>query len=341
MIERDVLASTREFARESRTQSWIAVGSTFALLALCTVTAFVARPWPVRVIASLLEALLIVRAFILFHDFQHNAILRGSKIARAFFWTFGLTVLTPPRVWRDTHNYHHANNAKIVGSHVGSYPIVTVAMWSAMSPAQRMAYRIARHPLTIALGYFTVFAWGMCVSPLLRAPKKNRSAVLALAFQVLAAIVLVHAFGVDAWLYAVFAPLVLAMALGSYLFYAQHNFEGMELRARENWSYVAAALTSSSYMPLGPIGRYFTGNIGYHHVHHLNPGIPFYRLPEAMAAIEELQTPHETRLRWHDISAGFRGDVWDSLENEMISFERADERARARRISTEVAHETA
>ena len=121
MIERDVLASTREFARESRTQSWIAVGSTFALLALCTVTAFVARPWPVRVIASLLEALLIVRAFILFHDFQHNAILRGSKIARAFFWTFGLTVLTPPRVWRDTHNYHHANNAKIVGSHVGPW----------------------------------------------------------------------------------------------------------------------------------------------------------------------------------------------------------------------------
>ncbi|MEO8799509.1 MAG: fatty acid desaturase [Polyangiaceae bacterium] len=324
MNDADLLLSMRPFAREDRRASWLYVLSTVALLAAVTAGAAFLRPWPLRLLASTIEGLLLVRTFILFHDFQHGAILRTSRVAQAFFWLYGMSVLTPPRVWRQTHNYHHANNAKIVGSHVGSYPVVTLPMWKAMQPAQRLAYRIARHPVTIALGYFTVFGWGMCASPFIRAPRKNATGLGALVLQIALAVVVSHWLGVDTWLFAVFMPLVIATASGSYLFYAQHNFEGIQLRARENWSYVGAALGSTSYMAMGRVGQFFTGNIGFHHVHHMNPGIPFYRLEEAMSQVVELQSPVELRLRWADVVATFRGQVWDAEANAMITIAQAN-----------------
>jgi omega-6 fatty acid desaturase (delta-12 desaturase) len=316
--ERDILDATRPFAREDRARSWLLVGSTFGLLALLAWGALALPWWPARVVASIALGLTIVRAFILFHDFFHGAILRGSLPARALFSIFGILVMAPPRVWKETHNYHHAHNGKIVGSHVGSYPIVTVAMWSRMTTPARLAYRAARHPATIALGYLTVFAWGMCLAPLLRAPRKNLACLAALVAQPALAWGVVRALGWSAYLLGVAGPLALAMAVGAYLFYAQHNFPDARFQPRESWSYVRAALESSSYMPMGPVMRFFSGNIGYHHVHHLNPAIPFYRLPEAMAAIPELRAPVTTRLRPQDVLASFRLDVWDPAQEKLV-----------------------
>ncbi len=279
--------------------------------------------WPVRLAAGVVEGLTLVRGFILFHDFFHGAILRGSTAARVLFSAYGVAVMTPPRVWRETHNYHHAHNGKIVGSHVGAYPIVTVAMWSRMTAPQRLGYRAARHPATVALGYFTVFAWGMCVAPFLRAPRKHFAGILALALQGLVAWLTVRTFGWAAYGFAVFGPLALATCAGSYLFYAQHTFPGAIFQPRESWTYVRAALESSSYMPMGPVMRFFTGNIGFHHVHHLNPTIPFYRLPEAMEGIPELRAPKVTRLRVREIADNFRAGVWDPEQNQIVPFAEA------------------
>lgn len=319
--DKDILASTRPFAQELRARSWFHVISTFFLLAGATVGAFAVSWWPARVCFSVVEGLLLVRAFILFHDYCHNAILRGSPLAKMIFGAYGLTVLTPMRVWKETHNYHHANNMKFVGSHVGSYPVVTVGMWEKMTPLQRLGYRVSRSPITILIGYLTVFAWGMCLGPFLRAPKKHWPCIVALAVQVVAAFVLIAKAGVTTYLAAWLGPLALATCAGSYLFYAQHNFVGAHLRSRETWTYVAAALEASSYMPMGPIMRFFAGNIGYHHVHHLNPGIPFYRLPEAMAAVPELRHPTETRLTPGDIARTFSLDLYDLDEDRFVTFE--------------------
>jgi omega-6 fatty acid desaturase (delta-12 desaturase) len=328
--DREVIDATRPFASEDRARSWLHVTTTLALLAISVWCALRLHTWPVRALSSIVAGLTLVRGFILFHDFFHGAILRGSIAGRALFTAYGLLVMTPPRIWRETHNYHHAHNGKIVGSHVGSYPVVTVAMWSRMSPLERFGYRAARHPLTIALGYFTVFAWGMCISPFLRAPKKNLMCVAALATQVLLAWLTVGELGWSAYGFGVFAPLAIATAAGSYLFYAQHTFPGVIFQPRESWSYVRAALESSSYMPMGPVMAYFTGNIGFHHVHHLNSTIPFYRLPEAMQSIPELRSPRTTRLRLPDIFGNFRIDLWDPTRGELVPFEAA---ARAREPS--------
>ena len=117
-----------------------------------------------------------------------------------------------------------------------------------------------------------------------------------------------------------FLPFFLSQMLGAYLFYAQHNFPEAIFKNNTEWSYTDAALESSSYMALDPFMQWVTANIGFHHVHHLNSKIPFYRLPEAMAAIPELQRAKKTTLRPNDIAACLRLKVWDAEKNKMIGF---------------------
>jgi omega-6 fatty acid desaturase (delta-12 desaturase) len=115
-------------------------------------------------------------------------------------------------------------------------------------------------------------------------------------------------------------PLVLATGLGSYLFYAQHNFPGAQFQDEDSMDFVTAALTTSSYIPMNPVLRWFTGNIGYHHVHHLNAHIPFYRLPEAMAHLPELQTPGVTSLNPVSIYRCLRLKLWDPQKQRMVGY---------------------
>ena len=102
---------------------------------------------------------------------------------------------------------------------------------------------------------------------------------------------------------------------GAYLFFAQHTFPDAHIKGRHEWTFVKAAVEASSYMVMGPVMRFFTANIGFHHVHHLNATIPFYRLPEAMAGIPELQNPGKTSLSPKDIAYCLSLKVWDTEKN--------------------------
>ena len=312
--------ATRPFAKENRVRSWAYLLSTTGLLALTTAGALVAHAIIVRGACAVVSGLAIVRMFIIYHDFMHGALLRKSPIARAILYTYALLAMTPPRTWRETHNYHHAHTAKIVGSHVGSYAMVTPVIWAKMAPRQRLLYKATRHPLTILCGYFTIFMFGMCVSPLVRSWRKNWDSAVSLMLNLSLTAALIHYAGFATFVFAYGLPLAIATALGGYLFYAQHNFPGMHVQPRESWSYTRAALESSSYLKMGGLLRWFTGNIGYHHVHHLNSQIPFYRLPEAMAAIPELQHPITTSLSARDIAACFRLKLWDPAAGKMIGY---------------------
>ncbi len=320
--EKELIDATRPFAKENRAQSWFALLSTLALVAGTDAIAF-GLPvwgWVARIFASVVCGLLIVRTFILFHDFQHGSLLRNSAVARAIFFVYGIIIMTPPKVWRETHNYHHANTAKLVGSHVGSYLMVTTNMWAKMKPRERFMYKLIRHPLTIASAYFTLFMLGMGISPFLRAPKKHWACALGVVVNWSLTALVIWKFGFVTFVLGMFLPLAISMAVGGYLFYAQHNFPEAYVQPRESWSFVRAALESSSYMRMGRVMRFFTGNIGYHHVHHLNPLIPFYRLPTVMAAVPELHDPPKTSLRPGDVLACFRQKLWDPDQNKMVGY---------------------
>lgn len=110
----------------------------------------------------------------------------------------------------------------------------------------------------------------------------------------------------------------MAFVLGAYLFYVQHNFPGVEFLKKPDWNFEKAAMRSSSFLTMGGLMRWATGNIGFHHIHHLNSSIPFYRLPEAMNCIAELRGAKTTSLHWRDVAACLKLKLWDDAQNQMI-----------------------
>jgi omega-6 fatty acid desaturase (delta-12 desaturase) len=162
-----------------------------------------------------------------------------------------------------------------------------------------------------------MFLVGMCLNSFLSSPRKHMDSLLALILHVTASVMVILFLGWQSWLLLIFIPFFIAFAIGAYLFYAQHNFPGVSFNNKEDWCYHAAAMESSSYIVMHPVMAWFTGNIGYHHIHHLNARIPFYRLPEAMKAIPALQQPKTTSLRFRDIYACFRLKVWDVESKQM------------------------
>ncbi len=315
-----LLIATRLLASEVRWRSWWHLWSTVAVLSGIMVLLCSELPWLVRLPFSIVAGLTMIRFFVLFHDHQHHAILSNSKVADLVMLAFGLVTLNPPSVWKRSHDHHHVNNSKSFGPNVGSYPLLTVDAYERASARQQIGYSIARHPLTIAMGYVTVFFFGMCVRPLAANPQRHFDAALAIACHV--GLLLWLAFDEidDLWL-AALIPFMVSSAVGAYLFFAQHNFPGVRLRTGRDWDYTFAALHSSSYIRMGKVMRWFTGNIGYHHVHHLNSRIPFYSLPEAMASIEALQSPTTTSLHPRDIAACLRLKLWDPVADELVPWQ--------------------
>ena len=316
---RELLIASKEYAREDRWVSWWYLVSTVALIAGLFVAAISSLPLPLRIMASVAAGLVWVRLFIIYHDCQHQAMFSGSRVARSLLAVFGLLTGSPASVWRRSHDHHHKHNSKIIGAHIGSFPIMTTQSYENSVSTTKFAYAASRHPLTIALGYLTVFLWGMSLRPFLQNPRRHFDGAVAFLVSV-GTMVYLGTHGIDMMLLGMTIPLAIASALGAYLFYAQHNYPAAFLKPNSEWNHVDAALHSSSFVAMSPLMHWFTGNIGYHHVHHLNALIPFYRLPETMEALVELQSPGVTSLSWRDVIACLRLKLWSPEMGKFVGF---------------------
>ena len=320
MLEgKKLILATRPYAREERAKSWLFTLSTLLLLVLSLTCTLVLPYLAERIVASILSGLLIVRMFVIYHDHQHHAILHKSWIADVIMVTFGIYVLAPSSIWKRSHDYHHKHNSKLFSASIGSYPIITRKKFESITPAERRQYLFSRHPITIAGGYLSMFMIGMCVQSFLSSPRKHIDSLIALIIHLGGSVAVCYFLGWQSWLLFILLPFTIACGIGAYLFYAQHNFPGVTFNVNQEWCYDKAAMLSSSYMVMNPVMRWFTGNIGYHHIHHLNARIPFYRLPEVMESIPALQHAKTTTLGFRDVRACFRLKVWDPEQDRMIS----------------------
>ncbi|MCD6063169.1 MAG: fatty acid desaturase [Flavipsychrobacter sp.] len=321
MTGRELILATKPFAKEIRSKSWLYLLSTLAML-LVTVAGTLFLPHPaLKLVSSVLMSLLMLRMFVIYHDHQHHSILYMSVIADVIMSIFGVYILAPTSIWKRSHDYHHNHNSKLFSASIGSYPIATKSKFESMSKSEQRLYLFVRHPLTILFGYFTMFIYGMCISSFTSSPKKHWDSLVALIVHGVIIYALYNFAGWQGVLFTVFIPFFISSAIGAYLFYAQHNFPSTTFSCKEDWKYEVAALESSSHMLMHPFMRFMTANIGYHHIHHLNSRIPFYRLPEVYKAIPELQKAKTTSLAPREIAACFRLKVWDPELNKMTGID--------------------
>jgi omega-6 fatty acid desaturase (delta-12 desaturase) len=264
----------------------------------------------------------LVRTYILFHDCTHGSLL-PSKRANAWVGrVLGLMVFSPFESWRHSHAVHHASAGDLDRRGVGDVPTMTVTEYQSSSWEERLGYRLFRNPL-VMFGIGPIYA--MVVQPRLVSrsarPRIRRSVIVT-------NIALVVLVGALCWLIGwrqyllVQAPTVLlAGAVGVWLFYVQHQFEDTYWQSNEGWSYADAALRGSSYLKLPKVLQFFTGNIGLHHVHHLSTRIPNYRLQRAH---DENAIFHKvpTLTLWDGLRA-VRFKLWDEGRERLVTFAEA------------------
>jgi omega-6 fatty acid desaturase (delta-12 desaturase) len=264
----------------------------------------------------------LVRTFVLFHDCSHGSLL-PSKRANAYLgMVLGLFVLSPFQRWRHDHAVHHACSGDLERRGVGDVQTLTVAEYRARPRRGQIEYHVLRNPF-VMFGLGPIIA--MVVGPRLVArdarPRMRKSVLrtdIALAVIVVA---LCWAIGWRDFLLVWGPAALLAGSVGIWLFYVQHQFEDAYWETAEEWSYADAALRGSSYLKMPKVLQFFTGNIGLHHVHHLNSRIPNYNLQRAHDENEMFHGVPTLSLR--DAMHSVRLKLWDEETGRLITFEQA------------------
>jgi omega-6 fatty acid desaturase (delta-12 desaturase) len=315
---KDLILATKPYAIDYPLRSWWCILSTSLFLVVALAGTLWKFDLPAKILCSSLAGLLILRLFVIYHDQQHQAILPKSRVASILMRVFGILALTPTSVWSRSHNHHHNHNSKLRGSNIGSFPIMTKEQFLKSTSRERVKYLIMRHPLTILFGYVFIFIGGFCIYPFIEEPREHYDCLIALLIHTAIGALLAVFFGWQTLLLTLIVPVFISGAIGSYLFYAQHNFPSVSFNDAAGWTYEKAAMQSSSFMKTGRIMGWFTANIGHHHIHHLNARIPFYRLPEVLGNIPELQIAKTTSLNPIEILRCLRLKVWDVESQRMI-----------------------
>ena len=271
---------------------------------------------------AVLAAAFLVRVFILFHDCVHGSLFRQKGLNTFFGYVLGVLVFTPFEDWRFSHLRHHVSYANLDTRGFGDIWTLTLTEYNRASRGQRLAYRLFRAPLVL-LGCGALFSFLFRFR--LPAHKSTRvewasvwfTNVLILGVALYAG----HTIGWRVYLLIQIPLIWMAGAAGIWLFYVQHQFDGVYWSRKENWDPLRAALEGSSYYQLPAVLRWFSSNIGYHHVHHLGPRIPNYRLQQCYAAIPALQAkpPLTFRQSLHAI----RLKIWDEDRGQLVGFRAA------------------
>ncbi len=266
-------------------------------------------------------AAFLVRLFMVQHDCGHGAFFKQKALNDALGRVLGVFTLTPYDDWRHAHAVHHATSGDLDRRGVGDIGTLTVGEYQGLPLWRRIGYRLFRHPLVMfGLGPAFLFILRQRL-PDHRWGWRSWLGVMGTNLGIAIVVgVLIWAGGVGPFLLVQLPMTLLAGTIGIWLFYVQHQFDGVVWSRHGSWNLREAALQSSSHFQFpGPLG-WFTANIGLHHIHHMSSRIPFYRLRQARRAIPELDIGRVT------LAQGLRGlslTLWDESKGRLVSFREA------------------
>jgi len=263
----------------------------------------------------------LVRLFIIQHDCGHGAFFRQRVVNHWVGRVISVLTLTPYDWWRRTHAIHHAHSGNLDRRGNGDIDMLTVSEYLALSRSRRLVYRLYRHPVVMfGIGpvYIFVLRQRLPVG-LMRSGWQTWASVMAtnVAIAIFVAL-LIWLVGIEPFLLVHLPITFLGAAIGVWLFYVQHQFEDTFWDRDENWNFHEAALRGSSHYDLPHVLRWFTANIGVHHVHHLCSRIPYYRLPQVLR--DHPQLAAVGRLTLLDSLKCLRIALWNEEQRRGISF---------------------
>lgn len=291
-----------------------------------------ARSWSISAWLAIPLAVLaggfLVRIFIIFHDCAHGSFFESRLANEVLGSLAGVLCFTPFHRWRWEHAIHHATAGDLDRRGTGDVWTMTVQEYLVASCWKRFAYRLARNPIILFLVAPLVLFLVLERIPSSKEGLRERLSVygtnLALAFMITA---MGWAIGWKAYLLLQVTAVLVAGSAGVWLFYVQHQFEEVYWERREEWDYQKAALEGSSYYKLPRVLQWFSGNIGFHHIHHLSPRIPNYRLEECHRSEQLFQTVKPVTLVSSFKCVNLR--LWDERKRKMVGYRSALTRQRS------------
>jgi omega-6 fatty acid desaturase (delta-12 desaturase) len=322
-----IMAQVAKFQDPSPARSTAQALSTFLLhigVLTCMYAAFNVSIWLTLLLAPLAAGLM-VRIFVIQHDCGHGSLFRTRQINDWVGRACSLVTLTPFANWRRQHAGHHAtwNN---LGARAGGADIysscLTVAEYEALPLRRRLLHRVAMHPLVAQLLIPPVVFLVLYRLPF-ESPSSWRRERIGVWLTNLSIATLygglAFIFGLKAMLVVQLPVAVIASIIGVWLFSVQHRFENARWLSQEEWVPLTAAIDGCSYLKLPRVLQWFTGSIGYHHIHHLAPRVPNYRLQDCHEALPELADAVTTLTFWKALTS-WRYALWDESSGRMVNF---------------------
>ena len=277
----------------------------------------------------------VVRIFIIFHDCCHQSFFKSRKANSILGTISGIVTLFPYEQWKHSHSIHHATSSNLNKRGTGDIWIMTVDEYVAASFWGRLAYRLYRNPIVMfGLGPFYLFLVSNRLNKKGAKKKERMNTYLTNAAIVVIYGLLCLAIGWQAFLMIQVPLLFVTGSLGIWLFYVQHQFEDSYFEEESEWDYVKAAIDGSSYYKLPKVLQWVTGNIGFHHVHHLSPRVPNYNLEKVHDSTLPLQQATTITLSSSLKSLRFR--LYDGENKTFVSFKEIKERLNEKKSKLEI-----
>ncbi len=305
-----------------RKAAWQIVNTLVPYLLLWFVMVWALRagaPYWVILLLTLPAGLFMVRLFILFHDCAHQSFFSSKRANRVFGFISGVFTFTPYEKWRAAHWKHHGTVANLDRRGSGDFWTMTKSEYLESPGWKRLVYRLARHPFVVfVLGPIFIFLVSQRF-PIAAQSRKERNSVYLADLGILAIVLAAWlTIGFRTYLIIQLPIIFIGGMLGLWLFYVQHNFEGVYWARHGEWDRMKAALEGSSFYRLPKVLQWFTGSIGFHHVHHVRPMIPNYHLEECCTSEPALREVKPLTVRRSLRSLGLR--LWDEHNKKLVSF---------------------
>lgn len=267
----------------------------------------------------ILAALFLIRLFIIFHDCGHGSFFKSKTANRWVGFFLGVLTFTSSEDWWHEHAIHHASAGNLDKRGTGDVTTLTVDEYRNSSPLNRVIYRVFRHPLAMfIMGPVMVFFLRQRFPSINAGPREKLSVLYTDLGLIALFLGMGNLIGWKEFLVLQLSVMWVAAAIGIWLFYMQHQFENVYWRRDAEWDYVEAALLGASCYKLPAILEWFTGNIGYHHIHHLSPRIPNYFLKSCYLNNPPLQIANSFDPRTGLKSLSLR--LWDEKAGKMVGF---------------------